>query len=91
MLGVGVTGIYMGIMHIFFGPMTAANIGWQSSPFQYEVGVANLGFGLLCILAFRASQSFRLAAVTGITCWLWGDAVGHIHQMILAQNRWCLC
>jgi hypothetical protein len=86
LLGAGLTGLYTAVMHVFFPAMTAAGIGWQTSPFQYEVGMANLGFGLLCVLAFRASFSFRLAAVIGLTCWLWGDAVGHIHQMIIAHN-----
>lgn len=86
LLGAGVGGIYAGVMHIFFGPMVAANIGWQPSPFQYEVGVANLAVGLLCVLAFRAGEAFRQAAVIGLACWLWGNAIGHIRQMIVAGN-----
>ncbi len=86
LLGAGVGSLYAAGMHIFFGPQTAANIGWGTSPFQYEVGVANLGFGLLCVLAFRASHAFRVAAVTGLACWLWGAALVHLREMAVAHN-----
>ncbi len=86
LLGAGMVSLYAAGMHIFFGPLAASNIGWETSPFQYEVGVANLGFGLLCVLSFRAGYAFRLAAVMGLTCWLWGNAMGHIRQMIVAGN-----
>ncbi len=82
LLPVGITGIFAFIMHAFFPDFTAGTIGWQNSPFQYEVAMANLGFGLMGVLSFKASYGFRLATVVGNTCWLWGDAIGHIYQMI---------
>ena len=86
LLPAGLIGIYTFILHAFFPEVAAASIGWKTSPFQYEVAMANLGFGLCCILAFKAGYGFRVATVVGITCWLWGDAVGHIRQMILAHD-----
>lgn len=86
LLPLGVTGIYAAILHGFFGSMAAANIGWLPSPFQTEVAMANLGFGLIGILSFRASYGFRLATVIGAVCWLFGDALGHIYQMIKFHN-----
>ncbi len=86
LLGAGVVAIYAFILHLCFPNLAAASIGWSNSPFQYEVAIANLGFGVLCILAFKASYSFRLASVIGMSFWLWGDAVGHIRQMISANN-----
>ncbi len=86
LLGAGVVGVYVFLMHAFLPSISAKQIGWQTSPFQYEVAVANLGFGMLCILAFSASYGFRLASVIGISVWLWGDAIGHIRQMIVAKN-----
>lgn len=83
---VGVTAIYAFIMHAFYSDFTAAVIGWQNTPFQFEVAIANLAFGLMAILSFRASCGFRLATILGVTCWLWGDAVGHIFQMITQNN-----
>lgn len=86
LLPLGITGIYTFLMHGFFPEYTAATIGWPNSPFQYEVAIADLAFGLLGILSFRANYGFRLATVIGSTCWLWGDAIGHIYQMIFHQN-----
>jgi hypothetical protein len=86
LLCVGLSGLYGFIMHAFFPDMAAAAIGWQNSPFQFEVAMANLGFGILGILSFRASYGFRLATVVGNVCWLWGDASGHIYQMVKYHN-----
>ena len=82
----GFTSIYAGIMHIFYPDIAAAAIGWINSPFQYEVGVADLGFGLIGLLSFKATYGFRLATVIGNTFWLWGNAIGHLNQIIMHQN-----
>jgi hypothetical protein len=66
--------------------LAAHTIGWSNSPFQFEVAIANLGFGLIGVLAYQASAGFRLATVIANTCWLWGDASGHIYQMITKHN-----
>lgn len=86
LFAVGFTGIYVFVMHAFFPVTAAANIGWHVSPFQFEVAVADLAFGVLGILAFKASYSFRLAFVIGLTFWLWGNAAGHVYQMITQNN-----
>lgn len=86
LLPLGFVSIYAFIMHVFFPVMAAETIGWAPSPFQYEVGIANLAFGILGILSFKASYSFRLATVISSACWLWGDAIGHIYQMMQHQN-----
>ncbi len=86
LLPLGIGGLYGFALHAFFPDFTAATIGWQNSPFQYEVAMANLGFGLVALLAFQASFGFRVANVVGITCWLWGDAAGHLYQMIIQHN-----
>jgi len=83
---VGFTGLYTFILHAFAPDFTAWTIGWPNSPFQFEVAVADLAFGLLAILSFCASYGFRLATVIGVTCWLWGDALGHIYQMVVNNN-----
>lgn len=82
----GFTAIYAFIFHAFCPQLSAQAIGWQPSPFQFEVAMANLGFGVIAILAFKASLGFRLATVIGNTLWLWGDAVGHIYQMVINNN-----
>lgn len=86
LLPLGATAIYAFVMHAFFPDLTASTIGWQGSPFQFEVAMADLGFGVIAILSFKASFGFRLATVIGNTFWLWGDAVGHIYQMIAKHD-----
>jgi len=71
---------------VFFSEITAAHIGWETSPFQYEVGVADLTVGVLGVLAFCGNSGFRWAATIAAAVWYWGDAVGHVRQMIVAHN-----
>ncbi len=86
LLFVGLVGLYTFVMHCFFSEIAASAIGWSTSPFQYEVGIANLMIGVLGIMATWSSRSFRWAVVLAAAVWLWGDGVGHIHQMIAAQD-----
>jgi hypothetical protein len=86
LLSVGFQGVYTFVIHVFFPAQSAANIGWAVSPFQYEVGIADLTVGVLGVLAFWGNFSFRLAAVIAGVVWYWGDAIGHIKEMIIANN-----
>lgn len=83
---IGVSYLYNAIMHTIFAETAAAFIGWQNSPFQYEVGFASLGFAAVGFLAVWRSFDMRLAAVLGPALFLWGAAGGHIYQMIAAHN-----
>ena len=42
LLFVGVSGLYTGILHLAWPAQAAASIGWATSPFQWEVGMATL-------------------------------------------------
>jgi hypothetical protein len=77
--------LYNFVLHVFFGKVAAAFIGWEDSPFQLEVGFASLGFAALGLLAFKGSLDLRLAAIVGPACFLWGAAGGHVFQMMSAQ------
>lgn len=85
-LFVGVIGIYTFALHCFWGDIAAEGIGWSNSPFQWEVGIANAVVGALGLLSLKSSRQFRLATVIAVSIWLWGDAVGHVNQMIVAGN-----
>lgn len=86
LLGIGLTFLYNFVMHVFFGEMAAAFIGWQDSPFQAEVGWASLGFAVLGFLAYARGFEMRLAVVVGCSCFLLGAAAGHVYQMVTAHN-----
>ncbi len=83
---IGFSFFYNFIMHSFFGEMAARFIGWEQSPFQFEVGTASLGYAVVGFLAFRGSLGMRAAAVTGPSLFLLGAAGGHIYQMVSAHN-----
>lgn len=86
LIAIGVYFCWNFVMHVFFGEMAAKFIGWEDSPFQFEVGTASLGFGAVGLLAFRRDFGLRLAAITGPAMFMWGAAVGHVQQMIEAHN-----
>lgn len=86
LLAIGGMGIYGFIFHIFFDNLSAQLIGWPNSPFQYEVGVANLVFGVLGICAFWGSYPFRLATGLGFAIWFFGDGIVHVSELIQRQN-----
>lgn len=86
LFALGFTGVYTFIMHTFYAEWSAAAIGWTPSPFQFEVAVADLSMGILGIVSFRASYGFRLATVIASATMLWGDAIGHLYQMMMHEN-----
>lgn len=86
-LCLGLFSFYNTILHIFFGTFTAHQIGWQPSPFQYEVGVANAIFAVLGFMAFKIKNyHFRYATLIGFAVWFWGDAIGHIYQLSVLHD-----
>lgn len=86
LFSVGIAYLYNFVIHVFFAEMAAHFIGWANSPFQYEVGFASLGFGVVGVLAFRQGLAFRAAAITGPAFFTWGAAIGHAYQMAAHHN-----
>lgn len=86
LLPIGITGLWAGVTHVFFPVVAADHIGWQTSPFQFEVGMADLAIGITACLSFWRNLSFKAAAICAASVFLLGDAVGHIHQMMVASN-----
>jgi hypothetical protein len=86
LLPIGLTGLWSGAFHIFLPSVASADIGWQASPFEFEVGMADLAIGITACVAFSQDLSFKAAAVVVASVFLLGDAVGHVHQMLAAGN-----
>ncbi len=86
LLPIGVTGLWAAIFHLFFPQIAAADIGWEVSPFQFEVGLADLAIGATACVSFWRSLDFKAAAVIASSIFLLGDAVGHVKQMMIAGN-----
>lgn len=84
-LGYQMLGFAIG--HLFFGDKISAYIGWaKDDPFQFEVGLADLGMGALGLLCGWFDGSFWLATIVMVTVFAWGCAVGHIRHMIRERN-----
>ena len=78
LLPIGVGTLWAAVFHLAFPALAAHYIGWQNSPFQFEVGTADLAFGILGVAAFWSSIGFKTATVLAIAIFLLGDAAGHV-------------
>jgi hypothetical protein len=83
---VGVGGIVGFLGHTFKAQEIALKIGWQPSPFQFEVAVADLAFGVLGIMCIWQRRGFWTATGIGYATFLLGCAYGHLREMILDGN-----
>ncbi|MEI9896342.1 MAG: DUF6790 family protein [Chthoniobacter sp.] len=83
---VGLMYLYNFVAHTALAETSAAFIGWANSPFQYEVGYASLGFGLAAIVAHGSNFTARLVRRPRSVLFLWGAAVGHIHEILKTKN-----
>ncbi|WP_137107736.1 DUF6790 family protein [Azospirillum argentinense] len=86
LLAVGVDALWAGLFHVFAPERAAAFIGWTTSPFQFEIGVADIALGVMGVLAFRRSLDFKAAVVTYASLFYIGVAYGHFHQIWVAGN-----
>ncbi len=84
---VGLMGVLTAYAHVFRPVETSASIGWQTSPYEYEVGMADLTIGVLGVLCLRFRGNFWLATAVANAVWLLGDAVGHVRQMVLNSDH----
>jgi hypothetical protein len=82
----GLQGLWAFIGHVFFAEQAAASIGWANTPFQYEVGVANLGLGLASIYAAFRGFEARCAVAIVAACFLIGAGVIHIVDIVGRGN-----
>lgn len=84
---VGLMGVLTAYAHVFRPVQTSASIGWSTSPYEYEVGMADLTVGVLGILCVWFRGNFWLATAIANLVWLEGDAIGHVRQVILYNNH----
>jgi hypothetical protein len=83
---VGVAGFVFAGGHLFYPETTAEMIGWPTSPFQWEIGLANLGIGVLGAMATSFDRDFWLATIVAFSIYYLGAAVGHVREMITSKN-----
>jgi hypothetical protein len=86
LMSVGVMNLWAGLFHVFAPEMSARTIGWQDSPFHFEIGVSDIAIGIIAIASFWRSLEFKAAIVGYITLFYIGIAIGHIRQAIVVGN-----
>lgn len=86
LLSVGVDMLWAGTFHILFPQTAASFIGWQDSPFQFEIGVADAAIGVVAVASFWRSLEFKSAVVAYVVLFYVGVAIGHVHQAHIAGN-----
>jgi hypothetical protein len=84
---VGLMGLFTAYYHVFRPIEASASIGWATSPYEYEVGMADLTVGVLGVLCLLFRAEFWLATAIADAVWLLGDAVGHIREMVVHNNH----
>jgi hypothetical protein len=82
----GLQGLWAFVGHVFFPAQSAAAIGWANCPFQFEVGMANLGLGLASLYAAFRGFEARLTAFLVAACFLIGAGLFHIKDIVTTGN-----
>lgn len=83
---IGWAGVGAGISHIFFGKQISKSIGFQKTPYELEVGFADLSFGIVGLMASGQPEAFWLAIILVSGFYRIGCGIGHIRQIIQAKN-----
>ena len=84
-ISVGANGLGGAFGHLFLSDLVAEGIGWETgSPFQLEMGFANLALGVLGIVAISRGRDFRLATIIATT--VIGGGATIVHLMDIASH-----
>jgi hypothetical protein len=89
-LSVGVGGLLGFVGHTMRADDVARSIGWPTgNPFQFEVAMTNLAFGVLGFLCIKFRDGFWTATILGYGIFLEGAAYVHIRE-ILESGNWSI-
>jgi hypothetical protein len=81
-LAVGLDSLWAGIFHVFLPKIASAQIGWQPSPFEFEVGISDISLGVVAVVSFWRSLAFQSAVAAYAIMFYVGVSVGHIVQAL---------
>lgn len=80
LLAVGADGVWAGVFHMFFPEIASQKIGWQPSPFEFEIGVSDAAMGIVAIASFWRGLEFRTAIASYAILFYAGVTIGHFVQ-----------
>jgi hypothetical protein len=85
-LSLAVQSLWAAFGHLFVAKQVAESIGWPASPFQHEIGSANLGIGVGAIAASILGAIAAWVIFFVAACFLWGAAIVHARDMLSRNN-----
>lgn len=88
---VGLVGVLAFVRHVFFFRSDAVRLGWQTDrpDWAFEVGFANLAFGVMGLIAGFASCGPKIQAVVicGYALYLFQAAMLHFYRYLTDEAR----
>lgn len=86
-ISLGAAGIGGAFGHLFLSDQVAEGIGWAAgSPFQLEMGYANLAIGVLGLMAISRRDGFRTAAIVTTAIIGFGATIVHLQDIVAHGN-----
>jgi len=83
---VGIGFLWSGIFHAYFQSIAAPSIGWSPSPFEFELGWAEIGVAIVALMALWRGFEFRLATTIIAAIFGLAAAAQHLQQIACCQN-----
>ena len=83
---IGFSLIWAGVFHAFFQTIAAPNIGWQPSPFEYELGWLEIAIGITALLSRGRGRAWRMAVTIPFVIFMLAAAAQHIDQIVKLHN-----
>lgn len=76
----GFGSLWMTVAFLAFPDTMATAIGFDRTPFEFEIAFANLGLAVMGFRAASASPRERITIGLGAGMFLWGAVIGHLYQ-----------
>lgn len=83
---VGLSFLWYGVLHAFFQGVSTTYIGWQPSPFEFELGFAEIGIGVVALLARTRSYDLGFGVTLIFAIFSLAAAAQHISLIVCCNN-----